>query len=73
MVHFYQKERIMRYRQREETTKSKKIVVNITPSDHQFLKILAADNNISMAQLVIRALRHYLNDVIQSETKMESE
>ena len=63
----------MRYRQREETTKSKKIVVNITPSDHQFLKILAADNNISMAQLVIRALRHYLNDVIQSETKMESE
>ncbi len=62
----------MRYRPREEVPKSKKIVVNVTPSDHQFLKILAAHNGITMAQFVIRALRHYLKEVMNEDREIET-
>jgi predicted HicB family RNase H-like nuclease len=61
----------MRYRPREETPKSKKIVVNVTPSDHQLLKILAVDNGITMSQFVIRALRHYLREVMKEDREIE--
>lgn len=67
VVTFYQKGGLMRYRVREEEPKSKKIVVNVTPSDHQFLKILAVDNGITMSQFVIRALRHYLQEILKEE------
>lgn len=62
----------MRYRPREENTKSKKVVVNVTPADHQFLKIISARNGITMAQFVIRALRHYLKEVMKEDTQIES-
>jgi len=62
----------MRYRAREEQPKSKKIVVNVIPSDHQLLKILAADNGITMATFVIRALRHYLKEVMKEDREIET-
>lgn len=62
----------MRYRPRENQKKSKKIVVNVTPDDHQFLKVLAADNGITMTQFVIRALRHYLKEVMKEDREIKS-
>ena len=62
----------MRYRPREEEGKSKKIVVNVTPSDHQFLKILAVDNGITMSQFVIMALCHYLKEVMKEDREIET-
>ena len=60
----------MRYRPREEKPKSKKIVVNVTPDDHQLLKIIATDNGITMTQFVIRALRHYLKEVMKEDREI---
>ena len=71
MVKVYLNEEVMRYRPREEIKKSKKIVVNVTPSDHQLLKILAVDNGITMSQFVIRAICHFLKDVINEEREIE--
>ncbi len=62
----------MRYRPREEVAKSKKIVVNVTPSDHQFLKILSADNGITMSQFVIRALKYYLKEIMKEDREIET-
>ena len=62
----------MRYRPREENPKSKKIVVNVTPEDHQFLKILAADNGITMTQFVIRAIRYYLTEVLKEDREIKN-
>lgn len=62
----------MKYRPREKAKKIKKIVVNVTPSDHQFLKVLAADQGIPMGEFVLRALRHYLGEIIKEEKKLES-
>jgi len=62
----------MRYRPREEAKKTKKIVVNITPSDHQFLKVIAADQGVPMGEFVLRALRHYLGDIMKEDKKLES-
>jgi len=60
----------MRYRPREENTKSKKIVVNVTPDDHRFLKIISADQGITMSQFVIRSLRHYLKEVMKEDREI---
>lgn len=62
----------MRYRPREEVPKSKKIVVNVTPDDHQFLKILAADNGITMSHFVIRSLRHYLKEILKEDREIKT-
>ena len=62
----------MRYRPREEEPKSKKIVVNVTPSDHQFLKIIAARNGIPMSQFIIRALQSYLKEVMKEDREIEN-
>lgn len=61
----------MRYRPREEKTKSKKIVVNVTPDDHQFLKIIATDQGITMSQFVIRSLRYYLKEVMNEDREIK--
>ena len=72
MVNIYLNEEEMRYRPRENQKKSKKIVVNVTPDDHQFLKVLAADNGITMTQFVIRALRHYLKEVMKEDREIKT-
>ena len=61
----------MGYLAEEKMTKSKKIVVNVTPADHQLLKILAVDTGITMSQFVIRALRHYIKVVMKEEREIE--
>ena len=60
----------MRYRPREEEPKTKKLVVNVTPDDHQFLKVLAADQGETMSQFIIRAIRHYLKEVMKEDREI---
>lgn len=62
----------MRYRQREISKKTKKLVINITPSDHQFLKVIAADQGITMSNFVVRALSHYLKEVMKNHREIEN-
>lgn len=72
VVKNYLNEVLMRYRPREETLKSKKVVVNVTAADHQFLKVMAADNGITMTQFVIRALHHYLKEVFNEDREIKT-
>jgi predicted HicB family RNase H-like nuclease len=57
----------MRYRPRESESKSKKIVVNITPTQHQFLKIVAVHQEITLSELMLRAVRQYLNETLKED------
>lgn len=72
MVNIYLNEDRMKYRPREEMNKSKKIVVNVTPDDHQLLKVVSADNGITISRFVIRALRYYLKEVMNDERDFET-
>ncbi len=60
----------MRYRIREEITKNKRLSVALSDKDHQLLKVLSADQGITMSSFVFRALRHYL-DFMKCEEKFE--
>ena len=72
MVNIYLNKAFMKYRPREEMNKTKKIVVNVTPDDHQLLKVLSADNGITISRFVIRALRHYLKEVMNDKRDFET-
>jgi len=62
----------MRYLPREEEKKTKKIVINVSPADHKDLKIIASDQGISMTNFVIRALRHYLSEIMKRDDLLKN-
>lgn len=59
----------MKYRPREDQKKSKKIVINVTEDDHKFIKLVAADNGVTITRLVLKALKFYLNKMKDNSTK----
>lgn len=51
----------MKYRPREEENKTKKIIINISPSDHKFLKSLCAERGETMTRFMIQLIKKFLN------------
>jgi hypothetical protein len=63
----------MRYRPREELTKNKRVVINLTESDHKFIKMIATDHSLTMSRLMLKALKYYLKEKLFTKEELQSE
>lgn len=52
----------MKYRIREEAPRSEKVIIKVSKAEHMVIKMLAAQEDMSMTRFIVRALRFYLKN-----------
>lgn len=50
----------MKYRPREKENKTKKLIINISPTDHKFLKAYCAERGETMTRFIIKLIKKFM-------------
>lgn len=52
----------MKYRIREGAPRSEKVIIKVSKAEHTVIKMIAAQEDMTMTRFIVRALRFYLKN-----------